>query len=136
MSLPAVLAQVRARPGMYLPKPSYDNVTSFVLGCDAALQGGMLLGFREWLIAKLDDGNNLSWPALVRALAKKVANPADGTAQDEKVLVELMFSTIEQFIDERNEHDGLRRIYAKYEAWLRRQDWYGPSSPQWIPPNE
>jgi hypothetical protein len=55
---------VRKRPSMYLPHPTYEAAQALVLGCDAALADGALWAFREWLIPKLDDGNNLSWPAL------------------------------------------------------------------------
>jgi hypothetical protein len=44
---------------------TYGAGVAFILGCDAGTSGILLSGFREWLIVRLHDGNNLSWPALV-----------------------------------------------------------------------
>ncbi len=66
MSLPEVLANLRKRPGMYVYPVTYDTAVAFVDGYDAATQRGLLVGFREWLIVKLDGGSNLVWSALVR----------------------------------------------------------------------
>ncbi len=52
---------------------------------------------------------------------------------DHNAAIEFLFATLDQFLDERDEWGGMRRVYVAYERWLRRQDWYGPSSPAWIP---
>lgn len=136
MTLPPVLANVRKRPEMYLPFVTYEGVVSFVLGYDAAVNGGLLWAFREWLVTKLSGGNNLSWPALVlRDIGREdasVSGKALQTAEDHRAAIESLFDTIETFLDERDQPAGARRIYAAYEQWLQHQDWYGPSSPDWL----
>ena len=131
MSFPPVFAQVRQRPGMHLPAITYAGAASYVLGYDAATNYGLLLGFREWLIVRLGMGNNLAWTALAHELIQRQAQktkPTDSShiADDDLLLVEGLFNVIEMFLRERDQPDGLRRIFAEYERWLRTQDWYGP----------
>jgi len=134
MSLPEVLANLRKRPGMYLSPATYDTAVAFVDGYDTATQGGLLVGFREWLVVKLGEGNNLVWSALVSDLMqcttgmKEIKSP-----DDHKAAIEFLFATLDQFLNERDEWGGMRRIYVAYERWLHRQDWYDSSSPHWIP---
>ena len=134
MSLPEVLANLRKRPGMYIRPATYDTAVAFVDGYDAAARRGLLVGFHEWLVVKLGGGNNLAWPALVSDLMQRTTAVKElKTPDDHKAAIEFLFATLEQFLDERDEWSGMRRIYVAYERWLRRQDWYGPSSPSWIP---
>jgi hypothetical protein len=56
------------------------------------------------------------------------------TAEDHRAAIDALFGTIEKFLAERDSREGARRIFARYEQWLKRQDWYGPSSPSWLPP--
>jgi hypothetical protein len=134
MSLPEVLGNLRKRPGMYICPVTYDTAVAFVDGYDTATQRGLLVGFHEWLVVKVGEGNNLTWSALVSDLMqrttplKELKNP-----DDHKAAIEFLFATLDQFLGERDEWGGMRRIYVAYERWLHRQDWYGPSSPDWIP---
>jgi hypothetical protein len=123
---------------MYLSNVSYETVVAFVEGYDLALHGGFLVGFREWLIVKFDDGNNLSWSALVLSLMGLVGerSPAPAevkSAEGQSAAIAFLFDTLDRFRDEREAPSGLRRIYRNYENWLTRQDWYSPMSPDWIP---
>src|SRR5687768_1540881 len=131
MPMPDVLSNLRKRPGLYLREPTYDAAVAYVSGYDAGSGGGLLVGFREWLIPRLDDGNNLAGMGLVRALLERGERPA-GPGSEELTAIEFLLATLEAFLRERDRHDGLRRIHLAYEAWLRQQDWYTPSSPQWI----
>jgi hypothetical protein len=133
MTLPSDLTHFLKRPSMYLPVASHDAVVAYVLGYDAATQGGLLVGFREWLIVKLQDGNNLAWPALVLEMTRRDRAQRPAPENAESHAVEVMNATLEQFASERNARGGLRRIYAAYETWLRQQEWYTPSSAEWIP---
>jgi hypothetical protein len=131
-----IFERVRLRPGMYFQQPTYNTVAAFVAGFDAACTGGVLVGFREWLIPKVGDGNNLAWPGLVLRLALPDApDPArvvSSTAETEKHAIDVLFRSIFEFDDDRSKPHGLRRIYVDYEHWLRQQDWYNEKSPQWI----
>lgn len=134
MSLPEVLANLRKRPSMYINPATYETAVAFVNGYDAAIRRGLLVGFHEWLVVKLDNGNNLAWPSLVSDLIQRTNTVKElKSPDDHKAAIEFLFATLDQFLDERDEFMGLRRIYNAYERWLRRQDWYGPSSPHWIP---
>jgi len=138
MNYPAVFAEVRKRPGMHLPSATFEAAASFVLGYDAAVSGGLLLGFREWLVTELNEGSNLSWPALARDLVQRRlrASASAGApigADEQSASVDCLFGIIEAFLEQRSRPGGARRIFAAYEQWLEAQDRYGPSSPDWIP---
>ena len=140
MSFPPIFAQIRKRPEMYLPAATYEAAVSFVLGYDTAVSGGLLLGFREWLITQLDDGNNLWWPALVLLVIEQpaimsVSGEKSPTADEQRAALEGLFNTIETFSRERSQRGGIRRIFAAYEGWLHKQEWYDASSADWIPPS-
>lgn len=111
---------------MWLRSPSLELVIAFVQGYDTALAGGLLAGFREWMIVRVDGGSNLAWTALVPLALD--SSPRDTDAQ-----IEGFFQLLEEFLAAKNASDGLRRILHRYEAWLRGQDWYTPDYPGWIP---
>ena len=124
MTLPTVLAELKKRPGMYLPTNTYEAAVAFLLGYDAALKGGLLWAFREWLIIELKEGNNLSWPALVEILVRRqVGVPTPESANQ---AIDLLFVTVDEFLRDRNKINGARTIYATYELWLKDQDWQEP----------
>jgi hypothetical protein len=134
MSLPEVLANLRKRPGMYLYPVTYDTAVAFVDGYDAAIRRGLLVGFREWLVVKLDRESNLIWSIRVIDLMQRTTGMKElKSPDDHEAAIEFLFATLEQFLNERDEWGGMRRIYVAYERWLRQQSWYGPSSPDWIP---
>jgi hypothetical protein len=114
---------------MYLRVNTYDAAVSFVNGYNIALSGGLLVGFREWLIVRVDGANNMAWTELVLL---ELGNPeAQG---EQSVLIQGLFRVLEDFVAVRDVHGGLRRIYAAYEKWLQRQDWYTSTWPGWIAP--
>ena len=127
---------LRMRPGMYVQEPTYATLCAFVLGYDLALDGGVLRGFREWLITRLGDANNLAWPALVlRAAFPGAPNPeaeVHSSTASQKQAINVLFELIGEFDRLRAEPDGMRRIFAAYERWLATQSWYTPDSPHWI----
>jgi hypothetical protein len=57
------------KPRMYLQSERYESVCAFIEGYDMALQGAPLVVFREWLLTKGDEWNNMPWRALVRKIA-------------------------------------------------------------------
>lgn len=115
---------------MYLPDVTFSAAAAFVAGYDAASGGGLLVALREWLIPKLDGHNNHGWPNLVATLARR----AGLTDEDDPARVAHLFSTLDEFLTTRDRRNGVREIYHEYEAWLQSQEWYGPSSPDWLPP--
>lgn len=99
--------------------------SAFVLGVDAGSSGGMLAGFREWLIVRLNHGNNLVWTALVR-------HPAPGgfvhplTPEADAAAVATLFQLLDEFLEVRERHGGPLKIYGAYQTWLNTQSWYHP----------
>lgn len=119
MALPEVFEGIRRRPAMYLDPATFDTVVAFTLGYDDALSGGFLVGFREWLIVKAGDGNNLAWTGLVRSMCR-CNEVSDAEAR------ESLFGLLAEFRAARADREGLKRIYLNYEEWLCRQSWYTP----------
>lgn len=104
-------------------------------GYDAAAEGGVLVGFHEWLVPRVGEGANLGWPALVLHLAfPRSKNVHEELRQggNQTFAIDFLFRTIAEFDDDRSKPEGLRRIYLEYERWLRTQEWYTPDSPGWL----
>jgi hypothetical protein len=93
MSLPPILEDVRRRSGMFLSSPTLDNMTAFWVGYDTALSGGLLIGFREWLVMRLGYGTNLGWEALTADILNQQYSQGDTSGQ-----IEGLFVLIEQFL--------------------------------------
>lgn len=127
MSLPSPLDDIRRTPEMYLRSRSFDVLVAFVDGYNSAASGGLLVGFREWLIVRAGDGNNLSWSQLILLLMPCLNS-------DEAIdSFEGIFTLLDEFLEVRHQKHGLRTIYSRYEAWLHTQSWYDPASPSWLP---
>ncbi|AVP99111.1 hypothetical protein C7S18_18905 [Ahniella affigens] len=110
--------------GMYLMDERYETVTSFVSGYDCACEGGMLLGFREWLVLKLGKGGNLSWTALVLDLAfPKSRSPwteLNRGPDAHKVAVDTLFDLIDEFDQVVAQPDGLQKILLSHADCAKR----------------
>jgi hypothetical protein len=118
---------VRKRPIMYGVDGSFNSVAAFVLGFDAATNGGLLSGFREWLIVRIDDGNNLAWPALAGRLLAVDCSHGDpgrmcagcGEQGGSKLL-----GVLDEFLSIKEERNGMAKIFDAYLEWLKKQQWY------------
>ena len=71
--------------------------------------------------------DNQGWPDLIRLLATR-----DRVADDVDAMIEFLFRTLDRYLEFRNGQDGIRRVYLRYEDWLRIQAWYLPDHPGWI----
>jgi len=124
-----LLASVRQRPSMHGLDGSCAAVTAYVLGCDAGSSGGILTGFREWLIVRLGSGSNLAWPALIRHLT-----PQDRThpltPDADAAAVTTLFQLLDEFMEQREQPDSLFKIYTAYQTWLNTQSWYHLETPE------
>lgn len=137
MSLPPTLENVRNAPGMFFRANEYDVAVAFIDGFNLASDGGLLYGFREWLIVRLNDGNNFAWHELVlRILFRDSRNPKNelNESDDHRWAIDEMFRLIQEFRHDRETEAGIRQIFRRYEEWLRMQDWYDETSPSWIVP--
>ncbi|MFY2562156.1 hypothetical protein ACN469_31465 [Corallococcus terminator] len=118
---------------MYVARPSFDGCADFVQGFDSAWAGGLLFGFREWLIVKVDGASNFAWPGLVVLLARKSGHPEFDPTEEKPENVVFLFDTLETFLAERKSIDGPRTIFHRYDDWLGNQEWYHSGSPHWVP---
>ena len=118
---------VRKRPSMYLgPVVTYEVVAAFVHGYDLACEGGLLAGFREWLVVRLGEGSNLAWTALVLDFAFPGASPTDKALrawpEAERHAIDTLFDLLAEFDEVRSKRDGLREIFLAYEQWKQEQE--------------
>lgn len=114
----ALVADLCARPGMYLHPPSLDTVIAYIDGFNTARSGGPLRGLREWLVVRANGGNNLHWSGL----ACQLMAPAPDDPGRARALGQLLA----EFLRYRYEA-GITKVYYDYGRWLLRQRWYrGP----------
>jgi hypothetical protein len=118
-----MVRSICARPGMWVIPPSFATVCAYLDGFNSARGGGPLLGFREWLVVKLDDGNNLHWIGLAERLIAG-QEPSEGLAQERRILA--LGGLIGDYLRERD-RDGITKVYFDYGRWLLGKRWYnGP----------
>jgi hypothetical protein len=108
---------------MYLGRGELGNDTlvAFLVGLDMGTYNALLNGFREFLILKLDGGNNLTWDGLVRQLA---------AAEDDQALVGCLFDQLDEFLAEARDPRVRSGIHREYFRWLQRQSWHNVDSAQ------
>ncbi|MGW6282941.1 hypothetical protein [Kribbella sp. NPDC055071] len=124
MDFQKMVRSIRSRPAVYGLDGSLASLEAFILGWDLGSQGSMLLGFREWLVLRFDGGNNLSWQALIRRMHKMEVEREGRIEPD--LSADGLFDVLDRFFDDRNQSDGILRIYAMYADWLRSQEWFRP----------
>jgi len=118
-----LLAAVRHHPAAHGIDGSFATTTAFILGCDAGSSWGMLTGFQQWLVVRLGEGHDLTWPVLVRHLAPTGwTHPLTPAADADAVAT--LFQLLNQFLDQREQPDGLAKIFKEYHAWLNTQAWH------------
>ncbi|MBI2823265.1 MAG: hypothetical protein HYX69_01090 [Planctomycetia bacterium] len=104
-------------------------------GIDAATGYMFLMGFREWLIPTANGKDNLHWTGIVLDLAfPGVRDPEAYLREsgDHTHAIAVLFDHLTAFLDRRQEPTGMREIYARFESWLRTQEWYTSASPLWL----
>lgn len=127
MAVPHTLGLFFRHPEMFVPKLDFDTAVAFIQGFDAACNRGVLVGFREWLILKLEYGNNLAWPELFLRFAfpeSEAARTQELPKADQRRLVGLLFEALEAFWNEKEATGGLQRLFVRHAEWLKTQDWY------------
>lgn len=108
------------RPGMFVMPIGYGAVCAYLDGFDAARSHGPLVGLREWLVVRFNEGNNVHWSGLARWLL-----PGGRESSDDQAIRELGGLLSEFFAYRRTQ--GLTKIFHEYARWLQRRSWYdGP----------
>ena len=117
--------QIRSRFGMYFPEETYAAAAALVFGYDLACEGGVLAGFREWLVVRLNDGQNLGWTALVLHVAFPAArDPRQAvlaSPEAQRHAIDVLFRMLAEYEDVRTGEDGLQRVFLAYDRWLQQQ---------------
>lgn len=116
--------KVRSRTGMYVQEETYAVVAAFVLGYDMACEGGVLSGFREWLVMRVGSGANLGWSALVLDCAFPDSKPPEAALSasptSQRHAIDTLFALLAEFEQEKSRPDGLRRIFVAFAQWTHR----------------
>lgn len=109
---------------MYFLEETYAVIAAFLQGYDAAYEGGLLAGFREWLVVRLMTGSNLGWSALVlHAAFPGTQSPQDALRTKpnaERVAIDVLFNLLAEFDEMRKQHEGLKDIFVAYERYVSR----------------
>jgi hypothetical protein len=123
-----LLTAVHQQPQTHGIDNTYPSVTAFILGCDAGSSWGMLTGFKEWLVVRLGKGHDLAWPILVRHLTiTGWIHPL--TPQSDAEAVTTLFQLLAEFMDQREQPNGLAKIFKDHQTWLNTQAWYHFETP-------
>lgn len=116
---------IRARFGMYLQDETYAAAAALVLGYDLACEGGVLAGFREWLVVRLNGGPNLGWTALVLHAAFPAATDPQqavlASPETQRHAIDVLFGLLAEYDDVRTGRDGLRGVFLAFDRWLHQQ---------------
>ena len=127
MVAPDALLHFFQCPGMYICRIEFYSAAAFVDGYNSATDGQLLEGWREWLIVKVQSGNNLSWHGLFLWLAFPGDHPPGEKAvadADQAALITQLGDTLNAFWADRDRVEGLATIMKQYQRWLNRQGWY------------
>jgi len=115
----AHIANLCARPGMFVVPASLATVCAYMDGFDVARDRGPLVGLREWLVTRVRGGTNLHWTGLI-TIVLSVEMPGDEKA------IETLGRLLTEFFKHRRE-SGIAKIFQDHNRWLVRQKWYdGP----------
>jgi len=110
---------------MFFVHPTLDLAMTYVQGVDAGCVGGFLVGFREWLIVRIDGGNNLFWTGLVKyALFPGSSDPAKDldSCENQESKINEFLDLLDSFWSERCEPNGIHEIYIRYQHWLKLKE--------------
>lgn len=125
MMLPEIFTKLKLRPGMVVSAIDYDAAAGFVEGYNAAVDGELLHGLREWLVMKVGHGKCMTWTSLIILLFKegkithiKLIDPGE----DHHALIEFLVRTLESFQSERDSEGGASLIFKRYEEWSKYHD--------------
>lgn len=117
--------QIRTRTGMYLPEETFVAVAALVLGYDLACEGGVLVGFREWLVVRLNGGSNLGWESLVLHAAFPSAKDPQravlANPQSQRHAIDTLFELLAEYDDVRTKPDGLKDVFLGFDRWVQQQ---------------
>ncbi|SER03126.1 hypothetical protein SAMN04487983_1010160 [Streptomyces sp. yr375] len=118
----ALIEAIRDTPEGFGLNGAYYPTAMILTGIDVGRSGGLLRGFREWLVVRADECNGLQWHQLVlldlfpdmRLQGWK--NPEHLTPDQHRQAVDHLFSLVLEFLDVRNNPRELGRMYTRHET--------------------
>jgi hypothetical protein len=133
-----LFSEISRRSGLYGLDGSFEQFAAFISGVDAGNDWQLLTGFREWLIIRLGDGNNLTWPGLVLRLAFPGGWPGlrDRLKDPDqnRIASETLFRLLDEFLARRATPGEPAGIFDEYLTWRNAQSWYKPTGSHAAPP--
>lgn len=132
----SIVHEVCTRTGMYVAPATFRMVVAYLNGYNDAIHGGLLQGFREWLIVRANGGNNSLWHAIIPHIILPDADDPNAAIDESEANNARAIQMLETLFNEFSadlEQDGLRGVFHAYEKWLSTQSWYDESSPQFLP---
>jgi hypothetical protein len=109
---------------MFLPDDGFVSHTVFVTGLDAGAGWGLLEGFREFLLVKIDQESSLWWPVLVVWLVEPVGHKQVDyrklDAEADAAATAKLYELLDEFLVVRQGRGGLAQIFGDYLAMRRR----------------
>ncbi|MFF5183793.1 hypothetical protein ACFY30_08385 [Streptomyces sp. NPDC000345] len=118
----AFIEAIRDTPEGFGLNGTYYPTAMFLTGTDLGRSGGLLRGFREWLVVRRDECNGLQWhqPVLLDLFPgmklQGWKHPDHLTPEQHAQAVEHLFSLVLEFLDVRSNPRELGRMYTRYEA--------------------
>src|SRR5690242_1793043 len=102
---------MKRRPGLWLVGQTYAEAAAFVMGCEVGNNNTLLLGFREWLVMRVNGAEGQTWSVLVlrAAFPNESLTPADILTSKEKnkQAIDMLFDLLLEFLRERGaNNDG------------------------------
>ncbi len=125
MNIEEHLKALQKRTGMYITGERCTSLAAYIQGMDTAMNGGLLIGFREWLIVRINGGNNLHWLHLIIYHVFPKLSVDDVIENDEYNLIinNTLIDMLLAYFIYKNEV-GLMVVYLNYQKWLEKQSWY------------
>ncbi|MFC9946333.1 hypothetical protein [Streptomyces pratensis] len=114
-----LVAQVRARPGLYGLDGTYYQTVTFLTGVDIGRSGDLLRGFTEWMAVRKNEATSFNWIALVFEEAVPGAglrNWKQLEPHEDQKAVEGLFELLLEFVEMREDKEAFDRVYAQYQA--------------------
>lgn len=123
------LEQLAGQPGVLVGDHGFRTVVTFLSGADHAAGGSWLVGFREWLVVRVDAGKAAHWSQLVTGAVAPGKRPADLDRAETERAIRQFCAWYQEYWEARTSRGGLRRIFFEFEGWLREQPDYDPENP-------
>jgi len=84
--------------GMYLVTNTFAEAWAFLIGYDEAVHGGLLAGFREWLVVRTDGRSNLAIPSLVLKFVAPRAKYTTLTPEENRLALDALFNLLDEYL--------------------------------------